>query len=255
MLSDEELARRKKEAQIEQLLKVTRGDIGRAKQVGWYTSSWNDADVDRVVARLRGAPMPTRTSRMPVVQPPGPPPVPMPTGEAPGPPPVQMPNLVFDEERHAELPHPRLTSRQYDVLRQLVTGVTTTLMLANPLSAVDAQKLGLAARAYAINEQIVVEDWAAKALIRTGYGAAIAPTSATMIIGDGPPYPGLGGEGAWYLDKLNQLLWGPKASGLWPIAIRPGRGIVTAAVTGATGSKHLILTMTDGATIDAGLVG
>lgn len=127
----------------------------------------------------------------------------------------------------------------------------TTLTLANPLDADDAQRMGLEARDFAIGEQIVVEDWAAKALVRTGYGKVVAPTTATMIIGDGPPYPGLGGDGQWYLDTLNQILWGPKSGGIWPTAIRPGRGIVSAAVTD---QGDLIFTMTDGATLTAGSV-
>jgi DNA-binding NarL/FixJ family response regulator len=46
------------DAQIEQLLQTTRGDIRRAKHIGYWTGRWTDDDVDRIVAKLQGKPYP-----------------------------------------------------------------------------------------------------------------------------------------------------------------------------------------------------
>lgn len=47
--------RAKTDAQILAMLRISRGDIRRVKQAGWYTGCWSDHDVDRVVedARVR----------------------------------------------------------------------------------------------------------------------------------------------------------------------------------------------------------
>lgn len=131
MPPDDLTARRKREAQIEQLLRLSRGDIGRAKRTGQYTGCWSDADVDRVVERLRGpqvARVHDRTSS-PMVAPPIPP-SPTPAGLAP----LELPPRPADPEPVAptggwllpevpsDIPQPRLTERQYEVLQHLCTG-------------------------------------------------------------------------------------------------------------------------------------
>jgi hypothetical protein len=128
-----------------------------------------------------------------------------------------------------------------------------SLILSNPLGMDDAQQLGLAARDYEVGEIVTVDDWAGTILIRTGYGRdAGGAVSVTMLEGEGPPYPGLGGTGVWYLDTLSKTLYGPKRpDGTWPTGIiQPGRGIASTAVSGG----HLLITYTDGAVVDVGNV-
>lgn len=129
--------------------------------------------------------------------------------------------------------------------------MATTLTLANPLTSAVAQQLGLSARDYAVGEQVSVDEWAARILVRVGYGSVAVALPVTLTPGDGPPSSGLGTEGGYWLDRLNKVLYGPKTNGGWPISISPGRGIQSAVVDS---SGRLQLTYSDGARVDAGPV-
>ena len=126
------------------------------------------------------------------------------------------------------------------------------LLLANPLGADDAQRIGLAEiREYAVGERIIVDDFAAQTLIRVGYGVALSDDTEVLIIGAGVPNADLGNDGQWYLDTLAEVLWGPKSGGLWPSdPIRPDRGVSRFDIVG----DDLIVTYSTGTTRNAGRV-
>jgi hypothetical protein len=128
-----------------------------------------------------------------------------------------------------------------------------SLVLAHPLDADDAQRVGLLARAYGIGEVVLVEDFVAATLIRTGYGRAVLDGDdlEALVVGEGPPSAGVGEDGQWYFDVLDEVLYGPKGSGSWPTeVVRPGRAIVRVVVVGA----NLQVTYSTGETVDLGSV-
>lgn len=125
-----------------------------------------------------------------------------------------------------------------------------TLILSNPLGADDAQRIGLNIRPYAVGEQIVVNDFTFATLIRTGYGVPYGAFEDVLLIGDGSPTGDTGVDGQWYLDKLNEVLWGPKTGGVWPSdPVRPDRGIAHLSVDS---DYHLIVTYSTGTVVDLG---
>lgn len=127
-----------------------------------------------------------------------------------------------------------------------------SLILSNPLGADDAQRIGLDIREYAVGEIISVNDFAFATLIRTGYALAYGDVLDVLIIGDGPPNIDTGADGQWYLDKLNEVLWGPKTDGLWPSnPIRPDRGVQQLQLLD---NYHLQVTYSTGTVVDLGNV-
>lgn len=127
-----------------------------------------------------------------------------------------------------------------------------TLILSNPLGADDAQEIGLEPREFRVGEIITVDDYVFATLVRTGYGKPFGTSTDVLLIGDGSPTDTVGVDGQWYLDRLGEVLWGPKAGGFWPAdPIRPDRGVSTFAVNAA---GHLIVTYSSGRVVDLGLV-
>lgn len=126
-----------------------------------------------------------------------------------------------------------------------------SLLLSNPLGADDAQRIGLEIRYYQVGEIISVSDYVFATLIRTGYGIPYGTVEDTLLIGDGSPTEATGVDGQWYLDRLNEVLWGPKTGGVWPSdPIRPDRGVQSLRIA----ADHLIITYSTGTEVDLGNV-
>jgi hypothetical protein len=126
-----------------------------------------------------------------------------------------------------------------------------SLILSNPLGVDDAQRIGLDTRDYAVGEIITVNDFVFTTLVRTGYGLPYGSTTDVLLIGDGSPTELDGEDGQWYLDELNEVLWGPKQGGLWPSnPIRPDRGVQQLRIDG----DQLRITYSNGTSTLAGRV-
>ena len=124
-----------------------------------------------------------------------------------------------------------------------------SLLLSNPLGADDAQRIGLEIRYHQVGEVITVNDYVFAALLRTGYGIPYGTAEETLLVGDGSPTEATGVDGQWYLDRLNEVLWGPKVGGEWPDdPIRPDRGVQSLRIE----NYRLIVTYSTGTEIDLG---
>ena len=124
-----------------------------------------------------------------------------------------------------------------------------SLLLSNPLGADDAQRIGLEIRAYPVGEVISVNDYVFATLLRTGYGIPYGTAEEILLVGDGSPTEATGVDGQWYLDKLNEVLWGPKIGGEWPSdPIRPDRGVQQLRVE----NYELIITYSTGTEVNLG---
>lgn len=126
-----------------------------------------------------------------------------------------------------------------------------SVILSNPLGADDAQRIGLDIREYLVGEMISVDDFVALTLIRTGYARSVTGTEEVLLTGVGAPTDVVGVDGQYYLDVLDEVLWGPKTNGIWPNdPIRPDRGVAHLTVSGG----HLVITYSTGTVVDLGSV-
>lgn len=103
---------------------------------------------------------------------------------------------------------------------------------------------------------VVIEAWSST---NSGGGGAVGPTGPagadgnTVIPGSGIPSNAAGLNGNFYLDYTNSVLYGPKATGVWPTGVSligPAGPAGVAGTTGATGATGT--TGTTGATGPAG---
>lgn len=125
-----------------------------------------------------------------------------------------------------------------------------SLILSNPLGADDAQEVGLEPREFRVGEVITVSDYVFATLIRTGYGIPYGVVEDILLKGNGSPTASTGIDGQWYLDLLNEVLWGPKVGGYWPSdPIRPDRGVQQLRLTE---DYRLIVTYSTGTEVDLG---
>jgi hypothetical protein len=106
--------------------------------------------------------------------------------------------------------------------------------------------------------------------VRVSTAGAVGPSGPTgaagtsVRTGNGAPSNALGNDGDVYVDLVGLLLHAPKAAGVWPSGVslrgpsgqvgaqgQAGVSVVSAEVDG---SGHLVLTLSDASTIDAGVV-